>query len=508
MVKKLNHLRKVLLCVSLIVVVMFFGTLTGTTTNAEALSPEFDLSRIYLKNPLGHKVNLEIGPEGDTLLFEGLLSKQVNLTDSEIQAIAMQILVDMGINLLEFKEMQAEVRASLAPPKAMTPAEREEFIADLTSMMKLPGYTGEVLGLFNKVAGGKTEEEAIKESIIEKVLEEAGPIGALDAVERSWQNYNKRWQNFESANKSKRLVDEFYQTLQRRIDDYKAEKGYKGTVVFKSTATRTGFSFLNSDDSQEGNSLNTQLWTLEIMLDQKTVTGEDTLEGSLNGELGSLAGHYEGSYKLTVKTKFKYFYMFPFPNKNTQDNLESLADNIVHICDSVDFTDRRTYSSIIPKFDENYRATIDWELQGLCEADLFENGSMVFGVLQDRIESIYNNFTGLSYKHTTTAERFSPVHYYSVSVSIPCSIKAIPNQKKLYIDYAEGPYNESHYNLSHYFYTDYKDCAILLVTELKALVNAGGWIVDEYFWNYSIHNPWEGEDGTIAPMILSLVEED
>lgn len=486
----------------------------GALANAP-LSPEFDLSRIYLKNPLSRKVALEIGTGEDSLRFEGTLSKQVKLSGEEIQVIAMSVLSDMGITFLEFREMQAEIRKSLAEPKAMTPEEREQFISDLLAVMKLPGATDDILGLFNKIAAGKSEEEILKETLIEKALDEADPLGALgvldalEAIDRSWQAYNKKWQNFEYLNKSKIIVDEFYTALQREIDKYKAEKGYKGVLIFKAEAIRSGFHFLNSYSSFSPP--NTQVWELELVLEQKTITGEDTLEGATSGELGSLAGHYEGRYKLHVKSQLKEFSKeflnnYKLIGTQTCENLENIALSVAQgvYCDECQYG---SPSGLLQGWGNNLnaRAVVDWEIQGACEADMFENGSMAFGVDPNRIESIRNNFSELTNNiYLVVERRINDGYFYYSYVILPIAIKAIPNQKKVYLEYSDGPYEGK--ATEGQWYDCPAECGPRALTALKNRLNTGGWYEEEYAWDYRIHSPWEDEDGTVAPLLLSLVE--
>jgi len=514
MVTKLKHLLKIFLTASMAVAVLMSLLIVGIPAEAAPLSPEFDLSRIYLVNQTGHKVALEIGIEGDTVRFEGFLSKQVNLTGEEIQEIAMRVLSEMGMTFLEFKEMQAFVKASLAKPKTMTADEREQFIADITAMLNLPAHSGDVIGLFNKVAAGKSEEEALTETLVEATVDTVGPVGALDAVERSWQTYDKKWQNFEYLNRSQIIIDAFYAALQREIDEYKAEKGYKGVLVFKASAIRSGFKFFNNYIHPEA-PLNTQVWTIEIVLDQNTITGEDTLEGALNGELGSLAGHYEGWYKLNVHSQLKNFaygYMGSYSDIPIQPltlaSISNIADDVAdeyHCshCSWLSINGGSAFGGSI--FDEDARATVDWEVAGSCEADLFENGAMVFGVNQERIESISNNFIGLTGKQEVYAQKSGNDLRLGGEVFLPVTYKAVPNQKKVYVEYAGGPYDEStpYSNFSGYF--DY-GCPQAITASLVSSLNAGGWVVEEYAWDYRIHSPWEDENGTLSPFIMSLVE--
>lgn len=509
MVTRLNRLMIIIVDVLIaVIMILTFTSFSAPSANAAPLSPEFDLSRIYLKNELGHKVALEVGTGDDTLRFEGTLSKQVKLSGEEIQEIAMRVLGNMGITFLEFRTMQAEVKKSLAPPESMTTEEREQFISDLLAMLNL-GDAGDVAGLFNKVASGKSEEEAIKETLIDKALETVGPIGALDAVERSWQSYDQKWQNFEYINKSKIKIDAFYDELQKEIDKYKAEKGYKGVMIFKATALRSDFKFLNNY-TPDNAPLNTQLWTLELMLDQKTVTGEDTIEGALNGEVGSLAGHYGGRYKLNVYSQMKnllsgYWGADAIPlQPQTIANLNSRMHQVAvnHISNFANGESGGWVTgggTIRFQEDEEKRATVDWKIEGDCQAEILENGSMVFGVDEGRIESINNNFSGfIGHMAVHVGKYYDYTTFYEASIKIPVKLNAIVNQKKVYVEYLNEPYE---------LITSISPDSIQVGAAALAALNAGGWYVAEDAWDYRIHSPWEDEQGTVQPMLLSLVEE-
>ncbi|MDD4003069.1 MAG: hypothetical protein PHE12_02630, partial [Clostridia bacterium] len=65
MVTQYKRILKIKIISVLIAVIMIMTTFSAlsemSTVKAAPLSPEFDLSRIYLKNPFSHNVSLEIG---------------------------------------------------------------------------------------------------------------------------------------------------------------------------------------------------------------------------------------------------------------------------------------------------------------------------------------------------------------------------------------------------------------------------------------------------------------
>lgn len=279
-------------------------------------------------------------------------------------------------------------------------------------------------------------------------------------------------------------------------------------IVIKATAEREGFLFYNRNYGS--GPLNKQQWTLEAILDQVTVEGEDTLEGAVGGSLGSLAGRYEGSYKLTVKSNLKALANLWYPYESVNQpvlqfmkNLKNLATEASqqHSCANCPHFDSRSGYVRTDPFDAGGKALISWEIEGGCEAQVFENGAMAFGVDAERLESVRNDFSGLTGKQVVVTDRVVPYDQnflVAAGVALPFELKAVPNQKKLYVKYGTPYIDDSTAYIPTYVFVS---CQSDLESRLFNSILAGGWDTQEYFWDDSLHSPWE-----IQSFYLSVVD--
>lgn len=324
-VKKLRFV----IAASLMIAIVF----TNFPFIASAVIPSgIDISRLRLENKIGHTVQLESGE----LELKGKLARQTPMTEEELEKLIKEAMEELGIkNIEQLNEMVEKAKQW----DQITKEEVDEFIKDLIKTDGLAsGIASALIKMVddfrtNGISGTDGLFDASMESFVyfsEKYLEQKAAELAkeglsagidyqiLDETRKQykkmgdrvgkfvgWAEYMKflaekymrdqqKWKEITDAAKAKAQLNNFYDELQKKIDDFKnknRDKGYWQIEFNHATAQRQNFSFF-------GVGGNNQTWELTMKLKQTQSTGDFSFDAE--NVAGSAAGTYEGEY--TIKT--------------------------------------------------------------------------------------------------------------------------------------------------------------------------------------------------------------
>jgi hypothetical protein len=115
-------------------------------------------------------------------------------------------------------------------------------------------------------------------------------VNFADMLADEYAHDKQKWKDIAEGANAKRTLNDFYEELQDKIDNYKEKSSKKGwTIDFDHAMTYRSFSFFEVDG-------NIQTWYLDMLLSQESPD-----------ELGSIAGTYSGNYTMMAKHDMSCF---------------------------------------------------------------------------------------------------------------------------------------------------------------------------------------------------------
>lgn len=227
---------------------------------------------------------------------------------------------------------------------------------------------------------------------------------------------------------AKAWLNAFYEELQRRIDYTKNQKREDDTywvINFdKATGQRHNFSFF-------GVGGNNQTWELTMRLQQTEQTGEFSFDSG--NVAGSAAGTYEGEY--TIKTDSDLTAFAAFPQESIM-NIGVHGDNMlwnISITKQLNPNNEMYVEPMSQGIAQNTRI-----LKGRCSAYVHESGEIQLHVEPGK-EEIRNSFKDIIFViHEVSRNGLTGEFLYHSALD--AEIKAIPDEKKVYVTYADTGY--------------------------------------------------------------------
>lgn len=345
-------------------------------TDISALSG-IDLSRV--KFSVGErKVLFTFGD----MQIEGLIHQEHPFTQEEILKIVKETLSLMKLTQSDIVELNRKVeKASHA--NDFTQADYDQFKDNvITTMNVVPaaGNAATVLDVINKYMSSKSWDDIgtvsvdnLANSMSDKVKSTAkgyienefGEMGEEFLKKVDWKEKllnvvnlcavmadahdrtAKKWKTIADGANAKYTLNQFYSTLQEKIEAYKYVSDQSGWHIdFDNAMADRSFSFYGVEG-------NVEVWYLDMHMEQKATN-----------EYGSIVGHYSGSYTMTAENDLG---VFKSQAGQALRNMEELALNTI--------LDDPTLESYL-KTTAVGSAYVSRTISGSCEAIIDEEGNI------------------------------------------------------------------------------------------------------------------------------------
>ncbi len=406
-----------------------------------AYSRGVDRSRLRLENDIGHTVLFTFAD----MQMQGKLAKQSPLSEEELQQLIDKTLKEMGLTEEEVGKMHDELEKAQRDGE-LTQEEIDQFKEDLKTMFDLAGLgsvvdvleilapDGDTLGGLGNIAMDKAKDRAQKiatdsfsdvaKELVKKGLKAVDVAKALDVIQRAMTKDREKWDNRIKASALKAELNEIYSRLQQAIDKAKKDKDSKWQIRFKqATAQRRNFSFF-------GVEANSQVWTLDMILEQTESTGEFSFDSK--NVAGTAAGTYEGRYTMTIDSDLIGFASRP------QDAARQIGIHGQVIEELEQYVLSSPYSFDLHA-DGRGEAKNQRVITGTCSVYILSSGQMQMELVEERDE-VHNEFNDIKIKFTSSAS----AQGFTIDLTQWGNIKAKRDEKLVYIDYPE--YSTEYWN--------------------------------------------------------------
>jgi len=353
--------------------------------DARAFS-NIDLSRVKFSTG-EEKLLFEFG----NVSIEGKLQQEIPFTKEEIDKIVGETLQAKRLTELNIKEANDKVekahRASEFTKEDMERIKQNLLTtAEVSPVPEDPVTVFKVIDKYMSTSSwddiGTASADLLEQSMTAKVKEtasgfvdRAGELGKNVNLANEWMgtlnsiisfcemladeqtHSRQKWQDIADGAEAKRLLNDFYEALQDRIENYKNKSDKAGwSIVFDEAMDKRTFSFFGVDD-------NHQYWYLNMKLKQINTN-----------EYGSIAGDYEGEYTISVEHEMTGF--------------TSRADEALLHMDEIGEGIKKIMNR--PGVKSNLKATskgsafISRTISGTCEATIDDSGNINLSLHEDK----------------------------------------------------------------------------------------------------------------------------
>ncbi|MGE4277189.1 MAG: hypothetical protein AB7E30_08430 [Lawsonibacter sp.] len=364
--------------------------------NAMAFS-DVDLSRV--KFSTGKETLLfEFG----NISIEGELKQEYPFTREDIDKIVGDTLRATGLTESDIKSANSKVEKARRATD-FTQEDIERIKENIFVSMETVPAAGNVAALLRMIDGcmkssswddiGTASADLLEKAMTAKVKETAS--GFVDRAGELGENVNKRfewmenltaivtfsdmladaqahdrqkWQDIAAGAEAKRLLNDFYEVLEDKIENYKNKSDKAGwSIVFDEAMDNRRFTFFGVDD-------NDQYWYLNMTLKQINTN-----------EYGSIAGDYEGEYTVTAE--------------HIMTGFTSRADEALLHMDEIGDGIKKLLNT--PEVNAELKATskgsayISRTISGSCKATIEESGNINLTLHEDKDETQVN-ITGVA----------------------------------------------------------------------------------------------------------------
>lgn len=376
-------------------------------------SSNIDLSRVKLSSG-SEKLLFKFGD----IEIEGEVRQKVPFTQGEIDRLVKEALKEQGLTELDIKEANDKVeKAHRASEFTKEDMERiKQNLLTAAEVTPIPEDAVTVLKVIDKYMGtsswddiGTASVDLLEQSMTDQVKDTAG--GFVDAAGEMGENVNlanewlgainsilsfcemmadeqansrQKWQDIADGAEAKRLLNQFYETLQDKIDRYKRKSDQEGWVIdFNQAMDQRVFTFFSV-----GN--NYQYWYLDMNMEQKSTN-----------EFGSIAGEYEGSYTIRAAHDMSAGFQ-----SQTDAVLRHLDDKGVLGGGLKAFISQMSGAGFPTSFKpgEAGEVYIERTISGSCEATIAESGEITLSLHEDNDETMVN-ISGVTSDLTTTIQQ-------------------------------------------------------------------------------------------------------
>lgn len=278
-----------------------------------------DLSRIKFSSgtePLTFKFG--------SISIDGEVRQEYPFSKGEISKLVQETLKAKGLTDLDIQEANQKVEKA-KKAKEFTQADIDRIKENLMTSAGVVPKAGDVVTILKVVdtymkskswddigtASASLMEDNMKEWVKNTAtgfVDGAGELGKnvnkanewiskLTAIQQFCEmmmneqdRTRQKWTDIADGANAKRLLNDFYYSLQEKIDDYKQKSDEKGWVIdFNQAMDGRNFTFFGVDS-------NYQTWYLDMHMTQRSTN-----------EYGSVAGEYEGDFSITAENEMSSF---------------------------------------------------------------------------------------------------------------------------------------------------------------------------------------------------------
>ncbi len=374
------------LCCLFLVVVM----LICISPSRSLASSHIDLSRIKFSSgsePLVFKF-------GD-LSMDGEIRQVYPFTKAEIDKLVKETLKSMGLTELDIMEANKKVeRAKRASEFTSDDLQRvkDNFIKSL-KVVPQAGEVADILKVIDQYMSssswddiGTASADLLDKSMTDWVkdtasgfIDKAGELGKNVNKTKDWTDRltaifdfcdmmieehartKQKWKDIADGANAKRLLNKFYQALQKKIDAYKYESDRMGwNIVFDNAMEGRNFTFFGVDS-------NYQTWYLDMLLKQKETN-----------EYGSVAGYYEGEFTIRAEHEMSNF---------TSRAHEAIR-NMGEVGAAIKQIEKMPQYKVTLTTSSSGSAYISRSISGTCEATIDESGDITLSMNETNDETM------------------------------------------------------------------------------------------------------------------------
>jgi hypothetical protein len=351
-------------------------------------SPHIDLSRIKFSSGREPLV-LESG----SLSFQGEVSQVFPFTKEEIDKIVMETLKAKKLTMLDIKEANAAVEKARRASE-FTKEDVDRFKENMLTTLKTVPASSNVADVLKFIDDymdssswedvGNTSVDYLENTMADWVkdtasgfVDKAGFLGKSITESKSWlgklntilsfcdmmanehMRTKQKWKAIADGANAKRLLNDFYSTLQSRIDSYKSRSDRAGWIInFNEAMDGRNFTFFGVDS-------NYQTWDLTMYMKKK-------VDQSGKNDFGSVIGDYEGYYIITAEHELSNFRSRAH---EAIRNMKEFGEAIQKIENTPGYSVRLSTSS-------KGKAYIDRVISGDCTATIDKTGEITFNLDQ------------------------------------------------------------------------------------------------------------------------------
>lgn len=381
------------ICGLLLVLAMLIGILPTTALASSSI----DLSRVKFSSG-SEKLLFEFGG----VKIEGEVRQKVPFTEAEIDRIVKETLKESGLTELDIKEANEKVEKAQRAAD-FTKEDLERIKQNIfTSMATVPeaGNVATLLETINKYMTstswddiGTASADMLEDAMTAQVkdtasgfIDRTGELGENVNLAGAWaesllsiaafcdmladeQTHDRqKWQNIADGAEAKRLLNNFYKSLQDKIDRYKHKSDQAGWVIDfnQAMSQERVFTFFSA-----GN--NYQYWYLDMNMEQTSTN-----------EFGSIAGAYEGHFTIRAANNLEEGFQ-----RQTDAVLRHLNNKGVLGSGIKAYISQMNAAGFPTEFKPGAsgEAYIERTISGSCEATISESGEITLSLHEDSDET-------------------------------------------------------------------------------------------------------------------------
>ncbi len=446
---------------------------------AQAYS-NIDLSRVKLSSG-SEKLVFEFGD----IEIEGEVRQKVPFSEAEIDQLVKETLKEQGLTELDIKEANSKVE-KVRRASEFTKEDMERIKQNLLTTAEITPVPEDAVAVFKVIDKymstsswddiGTASADLLEQSMTDQVedtasgfVDRAGELGENVNLANEWlgainsilsfcemladeqAHSRQKWQDIADGAQAKRLLNQFYEALQDKIDRYKRKSDQEGWVIdFTQGMDQRVFTFFSV-----GN--NYQYWYLDMTMEQKSTN-----------EYGSIAGEYEGRYAIRAAHDMSHgFQSQPDAVLRHLDSKGVLGGGIKALISQMSGAGFPT--SFAPG--AAGEAYIDRTISGTCEATIAESGEITLS-LHEEIDEAQVNISGV------TAKLTSDINQSGVSAKMVTTFELYAGEEELKVRGLETETSGSAHSQGFDFSAG-----------MSMDSNAG--------WDESIWKPWDGTKKTL-----------
>jgi hypothetical protein len=184
-------------------------------------------------------------------------------------------------------------------------------------------------------------------------------LSFCDMMANEHMRTKQKWKAIADGANAKRLLNDFYSTLQSRIDSYKSRSDRAGWIIdFKDAMDGRNFTFFGVDS-------NYQTWDLLMYMEKQ-------VDESGDNDYGSVIGDYEGFYSITTEHELSNF----------RSRAHEAIRNMKEFGEAIQKIENTPGYSVKLSTTSKGKASIHRVIEGNCSATIEKSGEITLNLDQ------------------------------------------------------------------------------------------------------------------------------